>query len=93
LSSQSEAFKPAPRMVCMKTARFFWIALSIFLTLGGAHILLDSIHHSGQYAEEFILLGGTLSALGLVPMNLALKPLLHRRAPPGRMRSGAHLTG
>ena len=74
----------------MKTPRIFWIALSILLSFAGARLLLDSIRHPGQYADEYILLGGTLSALGLVPIDLALKQYLQRRTPGDRLRHETH---
>jgi hypothetical protein len=74
----------------MMTPRIFWIALTIILSFAGARILLDSIRHPGQYADEYVLLGGTLSATGLVPVALALQQYLQRRPPADRLRHGTH---
>ena len=74
----------------MRKTRFFWIALSMTLSLAGARVLFDTIRHPGQYADEYVLLGGTLSALGLVPIDLALKQYLQRRTPAVRLRHATH---
>lgn len=50
-----------------------WIALSAFFCSLGTYILIDSVRHSGPYTEAYILLGGTLSALGLAAMFFAFK--------------------
>jgi hypothetical protein len=76
----------------MKTARLLWIALSIALASAGAHVLLDSIHHPDQYADEYVLLGGTLSALALFPIHLAFKQHWQKRALELHMRRGTHLS-
>lgn len=72
----------------MGTERCFWIALSIILSWAGAHLLLGSIRDPGEYADELILLGGTLSALGLVPLWVALKQHLQVKAMAQHMRLG-----
>ena len=76
----------------MRTDRCFWIVLSILLSWAGAHVLLGSIRHPGVYADELILLGGILSALGLVPLFVALKQHLQIRALARHMRLGSHLS-
>ena len=76
----------------MKTDRCFWVVLSILLSWAGAHLLLRSIRHPGDNADELILLGGTLSALGLVPLSVALKQHLRIRALARHMRLGSHLS-
>jgi hypothetical protein len=76
----------------MMTPRIFWIALSIVLSFAGARILLDSIRHPTQYADEYVLLGGTLSALGLVPIHVAFKQYQQRNPPSRRMRHSTHLS-
>lgn len=70
----------------MGTDRCFWAALSILLLWAGAHLLLSSIQHPGEYADELILLGGTLSALGLVPLWVAVKQHLQAKALARHMR-------
>jgi hypothetical protein len=76
----------------MRTDRCFWIVLSILLCWAGVHILLGSIRHSGGYSDELILVGGTLSALGVVPLFVALEQHLQIRALARHMRLGSHLS-
>ncbi len=57
----------------MRADRYLWIAISILLCPLGGHVLIDSVRHSGPYDEEYILLGGTLFALGLAAMFFAFK--------------------
>jgi hypothetical protein len=76
----------------MMMPRVFWIALSIILSFAGARILLDTIRHPAHYADEYVLLGGTLSALGLVPIYVAFKQYQQRNPPSRRIRHRAHLS-
>jgi len=55
----------------MRPSGFFWIALSVLLCSVAAHVLIDSVRDSGPYAEEYVLLGGTLAALGLASLFFA----------------------
>jgi hypothetical protein len=48
-----------------------WLSIPFFLT--GGYILQDSIHNSGKYAEEWILLGALFSGLALVAMGWSIK--------------------
>ena len=57
----------------MKTNRCLWVALSIALCSIGTYLLWDSMQYSGQYAEECILLGATLSAVGLAALLVAIE--------------------
>ena len=52
----------------MKAARYLWLALSVLFCLVGMYVLLDSIRHEGPYADEYVLLGATLTALGLASL-------------------------
>ena len=57
----------------MKPGRYLWIVLSLlFASLGGS-LLMDSVRHPGPYAEQSILLGGTLAGLGLAFLFFAFK--------------------
>jgi hypothetical protein len=75
--------------VSMKTDRYFWIVLSALFCLAGTYVLFDSIHHAGEYADEYILLGGTLTALGLAAMFFAFERILQVRALAEHMRRGS----
>ena len=77
----------------MKTDRCFWIVLSIPLFWAGIHVLLGLIRHPGNYADELILIGGTLSALGLVSLFVTLKQHMQIRALARHMRLGWHPSG
>ena len=74
----------------MTTQRFLWLALSTLLSWAGAYLLLDCMRHPGTYAEEVILVGGTLFALGLVAMYLAFLQHLKIRALARHMRAPMH---
>jgi hypothetical protein len=69
------------------TQRFLWLALSTLLSWAGTYLLLDSIRHPGTYAEEVILAGGTLFALGLVAVYMAFVQHLKIRALARHMRA------
>ena len=72
----------------MKTDRYLWIVLPVILSWIGVRILLDSVRHPGNYADELILVGGTLSALGLVLLSVPLKQHLQIRALARHMKLG-----
>lgn len=57
----------------MTADRYLWIVLSILLCSLGGKVLVDSVRHSGPYAEEYILLGATVTALGLAALLFAFK--------------------
>ena len=57
----------------MRPDKYLWITLSAFFSSLGLYALLDSLRHSGPYTEAYILLGGTLSALGLAALLFAFK--------------------
>jgi len=57
----------------MRPNKYVLIVLAVLFSSRGAYLLIDSVQHSGKRAEEFILLGGTLTALGLAAMFLAFK--------------------
>jgi len=73
----------------MKTDRCLWVVVSIILCWVGIRVLLNTVHHPGDYADELILVGGTLSALGLVSLFVPLKQHLHIRALARHMKLGA----
>ena len=77
-------------MVYVRTDRYLWILLSVILCLLGIHLLLDSIRHSGPYAETYILFGAMLAALGLAAMFFAFEQYLRIRALAQHMRRGSH---
>jgi len=75
----------------MKADRYL-CALSVLLCLFGTHVLLDSVRHAERYADEYVLLGAALTALGLAALWIAFE--LHRQVPAAtrRMRRGAHFS-
>jgi hypothetical protein len=56
----------------MRPQKHLWVTLSVVLLCLGVRILSYSMSDSGPHAEDYILLGGTLVALGLVTMSFAL---------------------
>lgn len=70
----------------MRPDKYFWTAVSIFFCWLGGDVLIDSVRHSGPYAEEYILLGGTLAALGLAAISFALKQRAQIKALAAHMR-------
>ena len=76
----------------MNAERYVWAALSILFCLLGAYVLLDSLRHSGPYAEEYVLLGATLTALGLASMWILYGQYRQVRAMARHMRRGSHFS-
>jgi hypothetical protein len=76
----------------MKAERYIWAALSILFCLLGADVLLDSIRHAGPYADEYVLLGATLTALGLASMWILYGQYRQVRAMSRHMRRGSHFS-
>jgi hypothetical protein len=74
----------------MKPDRYLWAALSILFCLLGSHVLLDSIRHAGPYAGEYVLLGATLTALGLASLWILHGQYRQIRAMARHMRRGSH---
>ena len=66
-----------------------WIALSALFSSLGIYLLTDSLRHSGPYTEAFILLGGTLTALGLAALLFAFEQRAQIRALAQHMRLGS----
>jgi hypothetical protein len=76
----------------MKAERYMWTTLSILFCLLGTGVLLDSIRHAGPYAEEYVLLGATLTALGLASMWILYGQYRQIRAMARHMRRGSHFS-
>ncbi len=79
-------------MVSMKTDGYLWGALSALICALGMHLLLDSIRHAGPHADEYVLLGATLTALGLATLGIRFGQYRHTRAMPRHMRRGSHFS-
>lgn len=76
----------------MKTDRYLWVALSVLFCVLGTHLLLDAIRHAEPHADEYVLLGATLTALGLATSLIAFEQYLGVRAMARHMRRGSHLS-
>jgi hypothetical protein len=76
----------------MKADRFLWGALSALFCSLGIHVLLDSIRHTGPYADEFVLLGAALMALGLATLWILFGQYRQTRAMARHMRRGSHFS-
>jgi hypothetical protein len=76
----------------MKAERYIWAALSILFCLLGTSVLLDSIRQPGPYAEEYVLLGATLAALGLASMWILYGQYRQVRAMARHLRRGSHFS-
>jgi len=77
----------------MKTDRYLWGALSLLIGSLGLHVLLDSIRHAGPYADEYVLLGATLTALGLATLGIRFGQYRQTRAMARHLRRGPHFSG
>jgi uncharacterized transporter YbjL len=53
----------------MKKGKYFNLCLAVVFLLAGSYVLQESLHNSGEYAEEGILAGALLSALALVAVK------------------------
>jgi hypothetical protein len=76
----------------MTVERYTWASLSILSCLLGADVLLDSIRHAGPYAEEYVLLGATLTALGLASLWILYGQYRQVRAMARHLRRGSHFS-
>ena len=56
----------------MRTNRSLWVSLSLVLCLVGGYLVSDSVRNPGHLAEGCILLGGTLIALAVFPLLVAV---------------------
>lgn len=77
----------------MKTDRYLWGALSVLICSLGMHVLLDSIRHGGPHADEYVLLGATLTALGLATLAIRFGQYRQTRAMARHLRRGSHFSG
>jgi len=57
----------------MRNNKHFGVSLSVLFFSIGGYILQDSIHNSGKYAEEWILLGALFSGIALVSLAWSIK--------------------
>jgi hypothetical protein len=76
----------------MKTDRYLWSALWVLFCSLGMHVLLDSMRHAGPHAEEYVLLGATLTALGLATLGIRFGQYRQRRAMARHLRR-PHFSG
>jgi len=79
-------------VVTMKTNRYLWGVLSVLICSLGMDLLLDSIRHAGPYADEYVLLGATLTALGLATLGIRFGQYCQTRATARNMRRGSHFS-
>jgi hypothetical protein len=77
----------------MKTNRYLWVALSLLIGSLGLDVLLDSIRHAGPHADEYVLLGATLTALGLATLGIRFGQFRQTRAMARHLRRGSHFSG
>lgn len=73
----------------MKPDRYLWIVLSILLCSLGGKVLIDSVRHSGPYAEEYMLLGATVAAMGLAALFFAFRQRVQLKALAQHMGRGS----
>jgi hypothetical protein len=76
----------------MKADRYLWAALSAFLCLLGTYMLLDSVRHASPHADEYVLLGAALTALGLATLWILFEQYRQVRAMARHMRRGPHFS-
>jgi hypothetical protein len=79
-------------VITMKVERYLWGALSVLICSLGMHLLLDSIRNAGPHADEYVLLGATLTAVGLATLGIPFGQYRQTRATPRHMRRGSHLS-
>ncbi len=73
----------------MKPETYFWITLSVVFCSLGSYAVVNSVNHPGPYAEEYILLGGTLAALALPALFFAFKQRAQVKALAQHMKGGS----
>ena len=75
----------------MGTNRFAWIILFVLLCPPGSYLVLNTVLHSGPFADESVLLGATLLAAAVFSLFLGLEPqrrVRHLRRPAECRRVG-----
>lgn len=75
----------------MRIHRLIWTALSLLLLATGGYLLVDSLDSPGKFAEERILLGGTLIALALVSLVFAVQQQMRGRSLANHLRSSSRV--
>jgi hypothetical protein len=79
-------------MVSMKADRYLCAALSVLLCWFGTQVLLESVRHAGPYADEYVLLGAALTALGLAALWMVFEQYRQVRLTARRMRRESHFS-
>jgi hypothetical protein len=70
----------------MRKSKYLDVLLSMTSLLMGTYLLMDSISNSGRYADECILIGAVLSALGLVLMSWSFERRHNTKAMQRHLR-------
>ncbi|MGB7281707.1 MAG: hypothetical protein WBE13_05535 [Candidatus Acidiferrum sp.] len=75
----------------MKADRHWWVGLSVVFCVFGTRLLLDGTRTAGANADDYVIVGATLTALGLATLLIAFEQYKEVRAMAEHMRGGAHL--
>jgi hypothetical protein len=76
----------------MKADGYLWGAVAALLCTAGSYVLLDSVRHASQYAEEYVLLGAVLTVLGLATLWILFEQYRQGRAMARHLQRGSHLS-
>jgi hypothetical protein len=76
----------------MKTDRYLWAVLSVLLCAVGSYVILDSVRHASPYADEYVILGAALTALGLATLWILFEQYKQVRAMARHLRRGSHFS-
>jgi hypothetical protein len=76
----------------MKADRYLWGTLAVSLCTVGVYLLLDSVGHASQYADEYVLLGAVLTVLGLATLWILFERYRQGRAMARHLRRGSHFS-
>jgi len=70
----------------VRAGKYLVVCLSIVFLSAEAYVMQESVHNSGHYAEEGILVGALLSALALLALSWSIKLHLVMKALERYMR-------
>jgi hypothetical protein len=79
-------------VVSMKADRYFWMVLSVLFCVVGVYVLFAGMRDAGTNADQYVLAGATLVALGLGTSLIAIEQYWEMRAMARHFGRGSHLS-
>ena len=79
-------------VLSMKVDRYFWMVLSVLFCVVGAYVLFAGMRDAGTNADQYVLAGATLVALGLGTSLIAIEHYMEVRAMARHFGRGSHVS-